>query len=268
MRIDGTAIARRILEELKKKSIAPTLAIIQVGDDPASTAYIRQKQNAAAAIGATLIHDRVPAERLNRAIERYNNDASIHGIIVQRPLPTGIRAAAVLPEKDVDGLLPHSPYDAPVAAAVLTILRFAFSQRGEGGTPDKFDQWMRRHTIAVIGRGETAGKPIANGLTNRGYKVTVVHSKTKNPEGIIRGADIVISCVGKPNIVRRKFLKPGVGLVGVGIWRDGAGKLHGDYEEEDIQDIASFYTPTPGGVGPVTVACLMQNLAKAAEKKL
>ena len=122
--------------------------------------------------------------------------------------------------------------------------------------------------IVVIGRGETAGKPIAEALIKRGYDISVVHSQTPNPDEIIKTADIVISCVGRPHVVRRHNIKKETILISVGLSRDSEGKLHGDYEEDEIEDIASFYTPTPGGVGPVNVACLMANLVKAASKLL
>lgn len=263
MKIDGKALADKILNglslsvvKLKEKGVTPTLAVIQVGDDPASSAYIRQKQKAAEAIGAKIILSHqlsaISYQQIQKIIEKFNSDPFVHGIIVQRPLPEGLRADCILPSKDVDGFLPNSPYPVPVAEAILTIL----------------DDRIYSKKIVVLGRGDTAGKPIAEALIKQGSNVTVVHSQTPHPDDAIRTADIIVSCVGKPNVVRRDNIKTGAILLSVGISRDSGGKLHGDYEEEGIKDVASFFTPTPGGVGPVNVACLMENLVQASSKLL
>ena len=278
MRIDGKAIAEitltdltRQVTNLKKKGVTPTLAVIQVGDDPASTAYINQKQKAAERIGAMLIHEKLPLDvsyqRVTILVHEYNTTPDIHGIIIQQPLPDTLGDISTLlkrinPQKDVDGFLPNSPYPVPVAAAVITIMK------GVTGSCPVIKRWLRQKSIVVIGRGETAGKPIADTLIKHGCTVSVIHSQTKNPDVIIKSADIVISCVGKPNIVRRDNIRKDAILLSIGIWRDDNGKLHGDYDEDAIQHIASAYTPTPGGVGPVNVACLMQNLLQAVSKAL
>lgn len=261
MKIDGKAIAQELLAGLEARvralaarGVTPTLAVIQVGDDAGSAAYIRQKQKAADTIGARLIHKKFPADtavhQVNGTIQQCNNDASVHGLIIQRPIPKGLILVDVVPQKDVDGFLPNSPYPVPVAAAVIKIL-------------DSVNNRYNEKSFVVIGRGETAGKPIAEALRKKGCTVTTVHSQTSRPDETIKTADIVISCVGKPNVVRRDNVKKGVVLIGVGIWRDETGKLRGDYEEGDIADVACAYTPTPGGVGPVNVACLMLNLINA-----
>ena len=131
-----------------------------------------------------------------------------------------------------------------------------------------FENWLCQKSILILGRGETAGKPIAEALIKKGSRVTIVHSHTPNSDDVTRVADIVISCVGKPNVVRRDNIKEGAILISVGLSRDSEGKLHGDYEGDEIKDVAVFYTPTPGGVGPVNVACLMKNLVQAASKLL
>ncbi len=268
---------RTQVNALKQGGVTPTLAVIQVGDDPGSSAYIRQKQKAAEHLGATLIHSHqssaISRQQLETTIKKYSADTSVHGIILQRPLPGTLeRAGASLANidlsKDIDGFLPNSPYPVPVAQAVLTILRFVFSQSDPLDPLDTFDAWLKKKQIVILGRGETAGKPIAEALIKKGCNVTVVHSQTPNPNEIITSGDIVLSCVGKPNVVRRDNIKKGAILTSVGLWRDESRKLHGDYEEEEIKDIASFYTPTPGGVGPVNVAALMTNLVHAAESKL
>lgn len=308
MKIDGKAIAEKILEDLtrkvillKKKGIVPTLAVILIGDNPASLSYIKQKQKTAERIGAKLIlrHQTSDIRRqtLQDTIQQYNDDKSIHGIIVQRPLPkeSSIDASVLLkvnPQKDVDGFVSHSPFPVPVAKATITILneifqlsrhsredgnptqkswipdraRLAESKRvGDDKKNDGFENWLHQQSIAILGRGETAGKPIADYLARKQCATSTIHSQTPRPQELIRHADIVISCVGKDRVVTKDMIKPKSILISVGIWRDSEGKLHGDYEEEDIKDVASFYTPTPGGVGPINVACLMQNLVEAAK---
>ncbi|MBI3577250.1 bifunctional 5,10-methylenetetrahydrofolate dehydrogenase/5,10-methenyltetrahydrofolate cyclohydrolase [Candidatus Gottesmanbacteria bacterium] len=284
MKIDGRAIAEKMLADLagqvaklKEQGVAPTLAVILVGDNPASISYIKQKTKAAETIGAKLILSHQPStisdQQLKTLIEQYNNDSSVHGIIVQRPLPStlsdaGTSLIGVLPRKDVDGFVPGSPFEVPVASAVFEILKNCKSQISNPNDQQKsFDNWIQTKSFVVIGRGETAGKPIAELLVKKGCNVTVMHSQTKNPDEKIKAADIVISCVGKQNVVRRENIKKNSILISVGIWRDSEGKLHGDYDEDAIADVASFYTPTPGGVGPVNVACLMKNLVLAARNK-
>lgn len=287
MRIDGKAIADNILSELservialKKHGITPALAVIQVGDDPASTAYINQKKKAAERIGAVLLHEKLPADstyqRVNMVIREYTANPKMHGVIIQQPLPLlGTQSDsehilnAVDAKKDIDGFLPKSPYPVPVAAAIIIILKetyqhvLRFNPVQDRVKP--FDNWLRQKSIVVIGRGVTAGKPIAELFHKLGSNLTTIHSQTKNPDAIIKTADIIISCVGKENIVRRDNIKKDAVLVSVGIWRDENNKLHGDYDENAIQHIALAYTPTPGGVGPVNVACLMANLISAAD---
>lgn len=284
MRIDGKAIAEKILTDLKpqvlglkNKGITPTLAVILVSDDPASLSYIKQKQNAAEEIGAKMILKELPAttttDVMHSIIQQFNNNASVHGIIIQRPLPENspIDKAVlneVKPEKDVDGFVPTTKFSVPVAAAVLTILEEIFhnlqSTNDELKTMN-FDHWIKTQCSAVLGRGETAGKPISETLGEHGCMTSVIHSQTPDPSSITKKMTIVVSCVGRERVVTREMLVPGTILISVGLWRDKEAKLHGDYEEDEIKDVASFYTPTPGGVGPVNVASLMKNLILAAQ---
>lgn len=328
MKINGKIISDNLLEELKKAvdrlnnyGVTPKLAVILVGDNPASTSYIKQKQKAAERIGAKLeLRQLVPSTKaqnrqvsicqreLLRLINEFNRNPKIHGIIVQRPIPQEVGDCreildSILPEKDVDGFVPNSMFEAPVANAALKMLheicpldkgfdrtRANIPTACESTADSIFISWLRSKSIVIIGRGETAGKPIAdylkrffatsiidvaiksNGSTtfqkkrrdNQHCTTLEVNSKTKSPDKIIQQGDIVISCVGKSRVVKPDFVKPGAILISVGIWRDESGKLHGDYEEDEIKDIASFYTSTPGGVGPVNVACLMANLVEAA----
>ena len=290
MKIDGKAIANQILSELtleisrlKDKGIIPTLAVILVGDNPASLTYIRQKQKAAEQIGARVV---LSAEgltcsnsQLRELIEKYNNDPSVQGLIIQRPLPKNLGVVSdvlltVKPDKDVDGFLPHSPFVSPVAMAVGEILQnihYQISGRKYQNdyieTDNNFWFWLRTKKIVILGRGETAGKPIAAYLTNKQCATSIIHSQTPGPQELIRGADIIISCVGKQGVITKNIIQSGSILISVGIWRDSNAKLHGDYKEDDICEVASYFTPTPGGVGPVNVARLMKNLVLACSRQ-
>jgi methylenetetrahydrofolate dehydrogenase (NADP+)/methenyltetrahydrofolate cyclohydrolase len=279
MVVSGKAIADSILANLiskvsilRARGITPTLAVILIGDNAASLSYIRQKQKACEKIGAKLtlaqLPKRTPRATLASAIAHYNNDASVHGLIVQRPvsIPAAEKILAnIEPAKDVDGFIPHSPFEVPVARATITILEDIHRELRHAELVNiRFKPWFHHQSIAVIGRGETAGKPIASLLENYGASIRVIHSKTKHPEKILKNATVIVSCVGKRRIITDKNITTGVILISVGLSRDSEGKLHGDYEEKEIAPAASFYTPTPGGVGPVNVACLMQNLVEGA----
>jgi len=325
MSIDGKHIADDLLHELtkqtaflKSKGVTPTMGVILVGDDPGSASYVRQKEKAAERIGAQLrvmnYESRVTRKTIQQIINQWNDDPSIHGIIIQRPLPRELQDPtflnSIIPEKDIDGFVPDTKFSVPVALAVGKILENIYNhischpERSEGSPTNSshvflipqggisipgmkgvpipgmmhasdqtnntahLNQWIQQQRIVVIGRGETAGKPIADHLRKRGCNVSVIHSRTTEEEkqNMIKDADIIISCVGKERVITSEGIKKGVILISVGIWRDNEGKLHGDYEEEEIKYIASFYTPTPGGVGPVNVACLMANLCIASTK--
>jgi len=280
MKLDGRALADELLaslsgevSRLSTQGIVPTLAVILVGDDAGSLSYIRQKRKAAESIGARLLLEQLSAdaspEAISSTIAHYNNDSSVHGLIVQRPIGHGRHdaddiLATVSPQKDVDGFVPHSPFQVPVAKAVLTILERIHTDLTRTGLVNHgFSSWISGQTIAVIGRGETAGKPIAHLLESLTTTLFVVHSATREPESVLQEANIIVSCVGKPGIVKADMIERGVILISVGIHRGKEGNLAGDYDDHDVAQVASFYTPTPGGVGPVNVACLMQNLINA-----
>ncbi len=276
MKIDGREIAQNILsnlkrrvETLKKKGITPHLVIILVGHDPASEAYVKQKAQKGEAIGIKVTVKNYQLSTTNyqllEAIKQFNNDSNVHGIIVQQPLPPQIDVSAIInavdPQKDVDGFHPQTKFPMPLAVAVLKILEeVSFSNTST------FIKWLGGKKIVIIGKGETGGGPIIKRLKELGIKTIVIDSKTPNPHELTKTADIIISSVGKPNIVKESAIKNGVILISVGLHKGEDGKLHGDYEEEEIADIAGFYTPTPGGVGPVNVACLLENLVTATEK--
>lgn len=267
MVIDGKQLAQTLLANLKQEVLKlktpPTLAVIQVGNDVGSTAYINQKKKKGEEVGIHVIHKHFPEtiaqEQLISEIEQLNEDTEITGIIIQRPLPKNLNITQinqrVRPEKDVDGFRPDSPFTPPVALGVLYILKSI-----ELEAPN-----LKNKKIVILGRGETAGYPIAQALTKLGVSFEVLHSQSniENPLTTLqtlKAADIIISCVGK-RVIKKEDLKPGVILIGVGISRGFKG-LQGDYDEEEIKDIASFYTPTPGGVGPLTVTFLLLNITR------
>ena len=277
MKIDGNKLTDKILTSLSNQvsslHLAPSLAVILVGDNPASESYVRQKQKAANSIHAEVKVIRYPQSVsrsvINETIEQLNNDSSVHGVILQLPLPPHFDVSineSVDPKKDVDGFVPGSKFQVPVALAVEKILQKIYEVRFTKYEKNNFISWLLKQTIVVIGRGETAGKPIADYLIQQGCNISVIHSQTseKEKQRTLTNADIIISCVGKQRVVTPGGIKKGVILISVGIFRDSEGKLHGDYEEDEIRNIASFYTPTPGGVGPVNVACLLENLVTAA----
>lgn len=279
MKIDGRAITSVILSKLKKKvaklkekNITPTMAIILMGENEASAIYVKQKGIKAKEIGAqvNLFHFKQDAtnEKIERLIKRLDKNPKIHGIILQRPAPKNINANALTelihPTKEVDGFGSSSKYPVPVAQAVLLMLKNAFGQLDK---KTSFSDWLKSKRVVVIGKGETAGRPIIELLSKKGTSLIIVDSHTKNRDKLIKNSDIVVSAVGKA-ILKSKDVKNGVILIGVGLYIDKQGKLRGDYEDEDMDRVAHYYSPTPGGVGPVNVACLMQNLVKAAENSI
>lgn len=298
MVIDGKKIASIIYDDLKKRAlllkqqgVTPHLIVILIGNDPASVAYVNQKKKWSEEIGIlfSLVHynQSIAKEELLQAIHHVNQDSSVHGIIIQRPIPQQIDQDQLLqiidPQKDVDGFHPTSPFEVPVAQAVWKILEEIYKEtKGPQGTKDPneeispgtfgpfissgpFLEWLHSKNIVVVGKGETAGKPVIDFLKKQNLSTRIIDSKTENPELIMQSADILISAVGKPGIISANNLKQGAILIGVGITKDGEESLQGDYNEEEIKNIVSFYTPTPGGVGPVNVAYLLTNLIKAAE---
>ena len=271
MKIDGRRISSGILQklkirvgELKEKDIVPHLAIIIIGNDTSSLAYVRQKELKAKSIGAQTtilkLNQQTSEADLLKIVEEWNTDRNIHGIIVQQPLPrqidTRIITQAIDSKKDVDGFNSKSKFEMPIAMAVLEILKTISS--------NPFEKWLISKNIVVIGKGETGGKPIINAMYKLGIEPFIIDSRTKKPQDISKNADIIISAVGKANIVSPGMIRQDVILIGVGQYQEN-GRVVGDYDEEKIKNITSFYTPTPGGVGPIDVACLLKNVVIAAE---
>lgn len=270
MKIDGNLIAEKILSglekrvtKLKKKNIIPHLAIILIGEDYASKAYVNQKKIKGELIGAKIsIHhfnEDVSEEELENFVENLNKDSNVHGIIIQRPLPPQIDEIKarnmILPQKDVDGFLENSKFEEPIAEAVLEILKTVFEQK----PTDEFINWLKAKKIVVVGKGRTGGRPIINLFRKLGVEPLIIDSKTPNPAKIVKSGDILISTVGK-HVIFSNEVKKGAIVIGIGMRKGEDGKLTPDYNQEEISEIASYYTPVPGGVGPVNVAMLLKNL--------
>ncbi|MBR1909085.1 MAG: bifunctional methylenetetrahydrofolate dehydrogenase/methenyltetrahydrofolate cyclohydrolase FolD [Lachnospiraceae bacterium] len=272
--IDGKTISTAIKDELKKEvaenNIKATLAVIQVGNDPASSVYVGNKKKACEYIGIGSASYELPEEttedELLKLIDDLNEDDSINGILVQLPVPKHIDDRKIIerisPLKDVDGFHPES-------VGNLCIGRDGFVSC----TPAGIIELMRRSGISiegkecvVIGRSNIVGKPMALLLLANNGTVTVCHSRTRNLKEICKRADILVAAVGKPKMINRDYIKEGAVVIDVGIHRMDNGKLCGDVDYEDVSDIVSAITPVPGGVGPMTIAMLMVNCVKAAKQ--
>ncbi len=283
--IDGKEIAAQVrkevaekVSELKKKGITPCLAVILVGENPASVSYVTGKQKALAEVGmadrSLHLPESTTEEELLKIIDELNNDKTVHGILVQLPLPKHINEEKILlaisPEKDVDGF--H-----PVNVGNLVIGKKSFlpcTPHGIIVLLQKMNiETSGKHAV-VIGRSNIVGKPVALLLARKetNCTVTICHTGTKNMAEITRQADIIIAAAGKPHTLTKDMIKPGAVVIDVGVNRipDATKKsgfrLIGDCDFEDLKETASFITPVPGGVGPMTIAMLMQNTLEAAEK--
>jgi methylenetetrahydrofolate dehydrogenase (NADP+)/methenyltetrahydrofolate cyclohydrolase len=277
--IDGKSIAAQFRAEcgirvarLKEQGVTPGLAVVIVGDDPASKVYVRNKALACEAIG---MHSEVHAlsaetsqAQLVQFVHDLDNDPGIHGILVQLPLPKGIAARAVIgaidPGKDVDGFHYHN-------VGALVAGEAAFYPCTPWGVMKMLEHEgiavEGRHAV-VVGRSNIVGKPMALMLLNAGATVTVCHSKTRDLGAMTRQADILVAAVGKPRMIGADMVKPGAVVIDVGITRLPTGKLVGDVDFEVAKHRASWITPVPGGVGPMTVAILMKNTLESAQQRL
>lgn len=273
--LDGKKLRDKIFENLKQRlnnmSEKPTLAVILVGENPASQIYVRNKKKTAENLGINSIVINYPSDIseniLLDKIQELNNDNSITAILVQLPLPEHINKFriidAISPEKDVDGLTPYNsgklfageePYVYPCTPKGILLLLDEYNIELEG-----------KHVV-VIGRSNLVGKPVAQMLLNRNATVTMCHSHTKNLSDITKTADIVVSAVGK-NIIGEKMLKSNCVVVDVGIFKDNNGKICGDVDFANASKIAAYISPVPGGVGPMTIASLMLNTVELADSK-
>lgn len=262
MKINCLAIRDEIAAELKKNSGFGRLAIILCGQNPASKQYVKNKILKAEELGiATTLFQSTNQLEIEAKIKSWNRDFAISGIILQRPTPALIDEDKLQnlidPQKDVDGLSIFSAHVSPVVLAVQKVMDYL---------KNKHQQTFNR--IVVVGKGITGGKPIYEHLKqNANFQVKQIDSKTANPDLLLKEADLIISCVGKPLIVRHDNIKKGAVLIGVGQHQNPkTGLWQGDYDENDIKNTAGFYTPTPGGIGPLTVIFLLKNCAAHIEK--
>ena len=271
--IDGKAISTAIKNELKKEvadnNIKATLAVIQVGNDPASSVYVGNKKKACEYIGIGSASYELPEEtseeELLKLIDDLNADDSINGILVQLPVPKHIDDKKIIerisPLKDVDGFHPES-------VGNLCIGRDGFVSCTPAGIIEllkRSDITIEGKECVVIGRSNIVGKPMALLLIANNGTVTVCHSKTKDLKAVCKRADILVAAVGKPKMINSEYIKEGAVVIDVGIHRMENGKLCGDVDFDDVKDIVSAITPVPGGVGPMTIAMLMVNCVKAAK---
>lgn len=275
--LDGKAAAQAVraevaqrVQRLRAHGIAPGLVVVLVGEDPASQVYVRNKDRAATEAGFAVRTLRLPAStgqaELLAQVDTLNRDPLVHGILVQLPLPRGLDAQAVIerldPAKDVDGLTPRN-----VAAL----------WRGEEGlvpcTPLGCIELLDRNGIAiagrravVIGRSQLVGKPLAALLLERDATVTLAHSRTRDLAAVAREAEILVAAVGRPRLVQAGWVRPGAAVLDVGINRLDDGRLCGDVDFHAVLPVAGAITPVPGGVGPMTIAMLLANTARAAAR--
>jgi methylenetetrahydrofolate dehydrogenase (NADP+) / methenyltetrahydrofolate cyclohydrolase len=278
IRIDGKAVAARVRAEvaqaatgLRARGVAPTLAVVLVGDDPASAVYVRSKTKAAREANVDVRDHKLPATttqaELAALVDALNRDPEVDGILVQLPLPPPLDADAVIgaldPAKDVDGLHPTS-----LGYLAQGKPRFVpCTPRGCMRLLAEVGAELAGARAVVIGRSLLVGKPIALLLANANATVTLCHSRTRELADEVRRADIVVAAVGRPEMVRGTWIKPGAIVLDVGINRTAEGTLVGDVEFAAAAERARAITPVPGGVGPMTIACLLENTVNAAQRR-
>lgn len=274
--LDGKALAQKIrsdlkgkVELLKEKNIQPKLAVIMVGNDSSSKIYVRNKSKACEEIGIAyeefLLDEDIEMKELLDLINELNNRKDINGILLQSPIPQHLdineAIKAISPKKDVDGFHPVNigklvlNQDGFISCTPYGIIRLL----------EEYDIELEGKRAVVIGRSNIVGKPMMLSLLNKNATVTICHSKTKNLSEITKEADILICAIGKPKYIKENFVKNGAVVVDVGINRDPqTGKISGDVDFDTVSEKASYITPVPGGVGPMTIAMLMENLVKSA----
>jgi methylenetetrahydrofolate dehydrogenase (NADP+)/methenyltetrahydrofolate cyclohydrolase len=276
--IDGKILAKTIREEIaeevrlleKNTGIKPGLAAVLVGDDPASAVYVKNKKIACEKAGLYPQEHSLPASTtqatLLNLIHQLNSDVRIHGILVQLPLPPGIDSQAILqavsPEKDVDGFHPVNVGRLVGGDPVF----IPCTPKGVIQMIDSTGQDIVGKRAVVIGRSNIVGKPVAMLLLHRHATVTICHSRTKDLPGVAREADILIAAIGKPLFVTPEMVKEGAVVIDVGINRLADGKLVGDVDFDRVKERAGWITPVPGGVGPMTIAMLLQNTLESAKR--
>ncbi len=274
--IDGKALAEKMQEELKNRviklkeqGIQPGLAVILIGENPASQVYVRNKERVAAKLGfkseVIQLPETTSEAELLELIESFNEDHSWHGILVQLPLPSHISEEKVLlaisPEKDVDGFHPINMGKLWSGAPLMI-----------PSTPAGIMEMFRAYNVelagkkaVVVGRSNIVGKPMAQLMMMANATVTIAHSRTENLSELTRSADILVVAIGQDRFIKAEDVKEGATVIDVGMNRDENGKLHGDVDFEQVKEIAGLITPVPGGVGPMTITMLMEQTVRAAE---
>lgn len=276
--INGKELAKKIrgelkleVDNLKKEGINPKLAVIMVGDDAASKVYVRNKSRACEEIGIEyeeyLLKFDTTMEELLKLIENLNNNPNIDGILLQSPVPNHLDInkafRAIVPEKDVDGF--H-----PINAGKLSIGEECFIPCTPHGVIRMLEEYkieMQGKNVVILGRSNIVGKPLIQCCLQKNATVTVCHSKTQNISKITKNADILISAIGRAKFVKEDMVKENAVVIDVGINRNEEGKLVGDVDFENVSKKASYITPVPGGVGPMTIAMLMENVVKSAKQR-
>ena len=276
--IDGKKLAKTTrenlrleVEELKENGINPKLAVIMVGNNSASQIYVRNKSRACDEVGIEFEEYLLPAtteqSELLNLIDKLNKQEDINGILLQSPIPDGLDIneafRKISPEKDVDGF--H-----PVNVGKLVLGQDTFVSCTPYGIMKMFEAYnidLEGKNAVVIGRSNIVGKPMSHCLLNKNATVTICHSRTKNLAEITKRADILVAAIGKAEFVKADMVKEGVVVIDVGINRTEEGKLKGDVDFENVSKKASYITPVPGGVGPMTIAMLMNNVIKATKRQ-
>ena len=275
--IDGNALSRQLradvaarVQALKARGVTPGLAVILVGDNQASQVYVRNKVKACEDTGMHSVLETWPASmsepELLARVDALNNDPTIHGILVQLPLPAHIDAQKVIeaisPAKDVDG------FHVASAGALMTGLPgfWPCTPHGCMKMLEHIGYDLRGKHAVVIGRSNIVGKPMALMLLQANATVTICHSGTKDLAAHTRQADVIVAAVGKRNVLTADMVKPGAVVIDVGMNRNEAGKLCGDVDFDGVKEVASWITPVPGGVGPMTITMLMANTLESAER--
>ena len=276
--IDGKELSKKIrenlkieCEKLKKEKIIPKLAVIMVGDNPASKVYVKNKSKACQEIGIEyeeyLLSKETKQKELINLIKKLNEDKTINGILLQSPLPSHLDINKAFKEidyrKDVDGFT-------PVSTGKLTIGEDTFVSCTPLGVIKIFEEYnidLAGKSVVILGRSNIVGKPLIHCCLNKNATVTVCHSKTKDLKEYTKRADILIVAIGKSKFVTEDMVKEGAVVIDVGINRGKDGKLTGDVDFENVEKKASYITPVPGGVGPMTIAMLMNNVIKATKEQ-
>lgn len=276
--IDGKELAKKIranlkieCEELNKEGIKSKLAVIMVGDDPASKVYVRNKSRACEDVGIEyeeyLLESNTTQKELIDLIKKLNQDNTVNGILLQSPIPSNLDIneafRTIAPEKDVDGFN-------PVNVGKLVLNQDTFVSCTPFGIIKMFEEYnidLTGKNVVILGRSNIVGKPLIHCCLNKNATVTTCHSKTQNIKEIALKADVLISAIGKTNFVTADMVKENAVVIDVGINRLDNGKITGDVDFENVKEKASYITPVPGGVGPMTIAMLMNNVIKATKRQ-